>query len=61
MNRVTMYLKDVRAELAKVSWPTRQQTVNYTLVVLGLSFTLAIFLGVLDFGLAELVDRFIIR
>ena len=61
MNRVTMYLKDVRAELSKVSWPTRQQTVNYTLVVLGLSFILAIFLGVLDFGLAELVDRFIIR
>ena len=61
MNRVTTYLRDVRAELSKVSWPTRQQTVNYTLVVLGLSFILAIFLGVLDFGLAELVDRFIIR
>ncbi|MEK7582371.1 MAG: preprotein translocase subunit SecE, partial [Patescibacteria group bacterium] len=49
MNRIVTYLKDVRAELSKVSWPTRQQTINYTFVVIGISLALAIFLGILDF------------
>jgi len=61
MNRLLAYFRDVRGELAKVSWPTRRQTIEYTLIVLGISFAIAIFLGALDFGLGELVNRFILR
>jgi len=61
MNKILTYFRDVRAELAKVSWPSRKQTTAYTLVVLGISFALAIFLGLLDFGLAEIVNRFILK
>ena len=48
MDRAIAFLKDVRTELSKVNWPTRNQTVQYTLVVIGLSLVLAVFLGGLD-------------
>ena len=61
MNLIVTYLKDVRAELSKVSWPTRQQTINYTFVVIGISLALAIFLGILDFALTEVLNRFVLK
>jgi preprotein translocase subunit SecE len=61
MNSILNYFRDVRAELSKVSWPTRAQTINYTLVVLGISLTLALFLGALDYALAEILNRFILN
>ena len=36
------------AELAKVTWPTREETRNLTIVVIGISVTLGVFLGVGD-------------
>lgn len=56
MSKVATFFRDVRAELTKVSWPTRSQTVRYTLVVIGLSFALAIFLGALDFVFGYLLN-----
>ncbi len=43
------YLKDTKGELKHVSWPTRQQTVNFTLVVIGLSVLVGVLLGFFDF------------
>jgi preprotein translocase subunit SecE len=48
MSSVTTFLREVRVELAKVSWPTRGQLLRYTLVVVGVSLALAIYLGLLD-------------
>jgi preprotein translocase subunit SecE len=48
MNTVITFLREVRVELGKVSWPTRQQLFAYTGVVLGLSLFVAIYLGGLD-------------
>lgn len=49
MDKLFTFLKEVKIELAKVSWPTKNQTVVYTLVVIGMSLFLAVFLGFLDF------------
>lgn len=38
---------DTRGELRKITWPTREETIRLTLVVIGLSITLALFLGVI--------------
>ncbi len=57
MNRIFSFLRDVRGELAKVNWPTRSQTVRYTLVVIGISLALAVFLGVLDFVFTYALDK----
>ena len=61
MSKVIDSIKDVRVELSKVSWPTRDQMVQYTLVVLGLSFAIAIFLGAWDGFLQWILNRFILK
>lgn len=61
MNKAIDFLKDVRIELSKVNWPTRNQTIQYTLVVVGLSVALAIFLGGLDFIFQWGLNKFIIK
>jgi preprotein translocase subunit SecE len=54
-NRLVRYFKETRAELRKVSWPTRQQATNLTLIVLAVTIVMAIFLGVVDFVFAGLI------
>ena len=49
MEKFINYIKTSIAELKKVSWPTKKETYNYTLIVIGLSLAVAIFLGSLDF------------
>lgn len=61
MNKIFEFLKDVRIELSKVSWPTKEQTIQYTMVVIGLSFAIAIFLGGIDFGLEWSLNKFILK
>jgi len=53
MNNIKRYLKGAVQELKKVNWPTRKETIRYTLGVLGLSFAVAIILGLVDFGLIK--------
>lgn len=53
--RVVEYFKDTRGELRKVSWPTRKQATNLTLIVLAVTVVMAIFLGSLDYLFANLV------
>jgi preprotein translocase SecE subunit len=47
------YLAEVARELRSVTWPTRQQTLTQTMLVIGVSALLAVYLGVLDYGLAQ--------
>jgi preprotein translocase subunit SecE len=61
MNKLTQFLKEVRVELSKVSWPTRNQTILYTLIVIGLSIFIAVFLGILDFGFKFIIDKFLLK
>jgi len=48
MNKLTNYLKESVAEMKKVTWPTKKETYNYTLLVIGISIGVALFLGLLD-------------
>lgn len=57
---ISNFFIEVKAELKKVTWPTRQETVNYTLIVIAVSAAVAAFLGSLDFVLTFLVNTFII-
>lgn len=42
-------INEVVAEYKKVSWPTKEQIKNATVLVLGLSLAVGIYLGVFDF------------
>ncbi len=54
------YLKEVRAELKKVNWPTRAQTIKYTLAVIAISLAVALFFGALDYVFGWILNTFII-
>ncbi len=54
-NRVVRYFKETRAELRKVTWPTREQATNLSLIVLAVTAVMALFLGAVDFLFAELI------
>ena len=60
LQKITTFLKEVKVELKKVNWPTKQETIKYTLIVIGVSFAVAIFLGGLDFIFTWLIGKFII-
>lgn len=45
---VVVYLRETRAELRRVHWPSRRETWNLTKIVLAFTFGMALFLGVLD-------------
>jgi len=42
------YLKEVRAEMSKVTWPTRDEAIRLTLIVLAVTILMAFFLGGVD-------------
>jgi preprotein translocase subunit SecE len=42
------FVQEVRTELMKVTWPTRAETIRLTLIVLGISAGVGIYLGGLD-------------
>lgn len=60
LEKIKTFLREVRVELKKVNWPTREETTKYTLMVLGLSFAVAIILGGLDFIFTLILDKFIL-
>ena len=60
LGKLITFLKEVKLEIKKVNWPTREQTIRYTLIVLGISAAVAIFLGGWDFLFTTLLDKFIL-
>lgn len=53
--KIAEYFKDTRGELRKVSWPTRKQATNLTLIVLAVTVVMALFLGAVDYLFAQLI------
>jgi preprotein translocase subunit SecE len=53
--KIKRFLKEVNSELKKVSWPTRKETMNSTMVVIVLMFFVAVFLGIVDVVLSRLI------
>jgi len=53
------FLKEVKLEIKKVNWPTRQEIIKYTLIVIGISAGVAAFLGILDFIFTALLNKLI--
>lgn len=48
-SRITNYVSGSIEELRKVAWPTRNQAISSTLIVLGISLVLMVFISILDF------------
>ena len=53
-NAIVRYLKETRAELRKVTWPSREEAVNLTLIVVAVTAAMAAFLGAVDYLFSKL-------
>lgn len=60
MSKVTDYLRETKGEMKHVSWPTRQQVINFTMLVVAISVLVSIFLGFFDFIFTFLLEKFIL-
>lgn len=55
IEKISQFLREVKIELKKVTWPTRKQTIGSTVVVIIMVVIVSLFLGVVDMGLSSLV------
>ncbi len=59
-NKVTKFFREAKQELAKVTWPSKDELLGSTMVVIVMTFILAAYIGAVDFVLSALI-RIIIR
>jgi len=53
LNKVIGFLNEVKVELSKVSWSTRQELVGSTIVVIMITLIMGLFIGLLDLLLSK--------
>ncbi|MAG59747.1 preprotein translocase subunit SecE [Candidatus Woesebacteria bacterium] len=58
MNPVS-FLREVKAELDKVVWPTREKTIQLTVLVIVASIFIGVYIGGLDYIFASIMSNFI--
>jgi len=56
LRRAQEFIREVVAEFRKVTWPSRQELVNSTVVVITVTVVVAVFLGAVDIMLARIVE-----
>lgn len=60
IQKIPIFLKEVMSEIKKVSWPTRQEIIKHTLIVIVVCIIVALFLGGIDYLFTYLLDKFIV-
>ena len=61
MNKAIQFFREAKAEMLKVNWPTKKQTINYTGLVVAVSIVVAGFLGGLDSAFGFILRTYIIK
>ena len=54
--RIGRYFKNMWHELKKVTWPSKKDVLNYSLVVFAFMVIMGVIIGVIDFGSSALID-----
>ncbi len=54
------YLKSTKGELKHVNWPTRDQAIGYTTIVIVIAIAVGVYLGLLDFAFASIIKGLIV-
>lgn len=55
-NKVALFFKDIKLEMSKVSWPTKDELIGSTIIVLVSLALLSFFVGVCDVVLSKIVN-----
>jgi preprotein translocase subunit SecE len=61
MSSIIKFLGEAKVELTRVNWPTQKEIIRYTILVVVMSLTVAIFLGALDFLFSYLVETYLLQ
>ena len=61
MSAIIEFFKEAQSELLRVNWPGRKEVIRYTILVVGISLFVAVFLGTLDTTFGKLVERFLLK
>ena len=61
MANIKTFFNDVKLEMGKVSWPTRNELVSSTIIVLVSLTILSLFIGICDAGLSAMVNLIMSR
>ncbi len=56
IEKPAQFLREVKAELSKVTWSTRKELMGSTMVVLTVTAILAVYIGVVDYALAKILS-----
>ncbi len=59
IKRIRQFFKDVVSEFKRVQWPTRESTIKSTSVVVCVSLAVALYLGIADLGLSDIMQMII--
>lgn len=60
VSKLVTYLREAQEELKKVVWPTRKQTIQYTILVVVVSVAIATFMGGADALLNLFIETFLV-
>jgi len=61
LKKILNFLKESLTELKKVKWPSAEETLQYTLIVIIISLVVAVYLGSLDYIFSYFLRKFILR
>lgn len=56
MNTIITYIQESIAELHKVRWPTRQQAIRLSMIVIGFVAITSVLLGFIDYLLSQVIS-----
>ncbi|MBF0253922.1 MAG: preprotein translocase subunit SecE [Candidatus Omnitrophica bacterium] len=55
IGRIRQFVTEVRTEMGKVTWSSKQELIHSTIIVLAVMFFLSVFIGAVDFVYSHLV------
>ena len=56
---ISRSVKEIYAELGRVTWPTKEETIRLSIIVVSISIVIGLFLGVIDMGFSKIIAFFI--
>jgi len=59
MKKLIQFIEESYIELRKVTWPSKEQVINYTVAVIFISIVVALFLGSLDMFFSSIIEKFL--
>ncbi len=59
ISKITKFVNDVKVEMAKVSWPTREELINSTMIVAVVSILFTTFIFVADLIISRVMQLFL--